>query len=53
MIINLEENQQGQKIPREKLEAMIEKNFLTATGRQLAKKTLLATEVTENTEKRI
>jgi len=51
LIVNLEENQQGQKIPREKLEAMIEKNFLTAAGRQLAKKTFFATEVTENTEK--
>jgi hypothetical protein len=53
LIVNLEENQQGQKIPREKLEGMIEKNFLTATGRELARKALLATEVTENTEKKI
>jgi hypothetical protein len=30
---------------------MIEKNFLTAAGRQLAKKTFFATEVTENAEK--
>jgi HD superfamily phosphohydrolase YqeK/DNA-directed RNA polymerase subunit RPC12/RpoP len=52
MIVNLEENQQGQKIPREKLEAMIEKNFLTAAGRKLARKALLATEVTENTERK-
>jgi HD superfamily phosphohydrolase YqeK len=51
LIVNLEENQQGQKIPREKLDALIEKNFLTAAGRELARKALLATEVTENTEK--
>ena len=48
MIVNLEENQQEQKIPREKLEGMIDKNFLTAAGGELAKKTLLATEVAEN-----
>jgi HD superfamily phosphohydrolase YqeK/DNA-directed RNA polymerase subunit RPC12/RpoP len=51
MIVNLEENQQENKIPGERLEAMIEKNFLTAAGRQLAKKILFATEVTENPEK--
>jgi HD superfamily phosphodiesterase/DNA-directed RNA polymerase subunit RPC12/RpoP len=53
MIVNLEENQQDQKIPREKLAAMIEKNFLTAAGRGLARKTFLTTESPESTEKRI
>jgi HD superfamily phosphodiesterase len=38
MIVNLEENQQESRIPREKLEGMIEKNFLTAAGRELARK---------------
>ena len=53
LIVNLEENQQGQKVPREKLEAMIEKNFLTAAGRELARKTFLIAESAENEEKRI
>jgi HD superfamily phosphodiesterase len=44
MIVNLEENQQENKVPREKLEGMIEKNFLTAAGRELARKTFLTTE---------
>ncbi len=44
MIVNLEENQHDQKIPREKLAAMIEKNFLTAAGRELARKTFLTKE---------
>jgi HD superfamily phosphodiesterase/DNA-directed RNA polymerase subunit RPC12/RpoP len=52
MIVNLEENQQENKLPRDKLEAMIEKNFLTAAGCELAKKTLFATEVTESTERK-
>ncbi len=47
MIVNLEENQQENKVPREKLEGMIEKNFLTAAGRELARKTFLTTEGTE------
>ncbi len=53
MIMNLEETQQEKKIPREKLAAMIERNFLTAGGRELARKTFLTTESTENAEKRI
>jgi HD superfamily phosphodiesterase/DNA-directed RNA polymerase subunit RPC12/RpoP len=47
MIVNLEENQKEDKVPREKLEGMIEKNFLTAAGRELARKTFLTTEGTE------
>jgi len=50
LIVNLEENQSEQKLPQEKLAAMMEKNFFTQTGRKLARKTLLATEITENTE---
>ena len=53
MIVNLEENRQEAKLSPEKLAAMIERNFLTAAGRQLAQKALLATEVTENTEKNL
>jgi len=53
MIVNLEENQQEAKLSPEKLATMIERNFLTATGRQVAQKALLATEVTENTEKNL
>ena len=50
LIVNLEENQSGTAMEKEKLAAMIEKNFLTKSGRKLARKTLLATEITENTE---
>jgi len=42
MIVNLEENQQETKISPEKLNSIIEKNFLTEFGRKLAKKELLA-----------
>ncbi|MDI6755121.1 MAG: HD domain-containing protein [Thermodesulfobacteriota bacterium] len=37
LIVNLEENQQAKKIDPEKLRAMIENNFLTESGRKLAK----------------
>ncbi len=49
LIVNLEENQQNHKIPREKMETIIEKNFLTESGRKLARKVFLTTEGTENT----
>ncbi len=48
LIVNLEENQQSQKIPREKLETIIEKNFLTESGRKLARKIFLTPENPEN-----
>jgi HD superfamily phosphodiesterase/DNA-directed RNA polymerase subunit RPC12/RpoP len=51
MIVNLEENQQEAQWAPEKLAAIIEKSFLTESGRKLARKTLLATEITESTEK--
>ena len=41
LIVNLEENQSEQKLPKEKLAALIEKNFLTETGRKLAKSIFL------------
>jgi HD superfamily phosphohydrolase YqeK/DNA-directed RNA polymerase subunit RPC12/RpoP len=41
LIVNLEETQQEQKIAPEKLKAMIEKNFLTESGRRIARKILL------------
>jgi hypothetical protein len=55
MIVNLEENQKESNLAPEKLRAMIEKNFLTESGRKLARSVFLnqATEVTENTEKKI
>jgi HD superfamily phosphohydrolase YqeK len=51
LIVNLDENRQETHLSTDKLRAMIEKNFLTAAGKALAKKILLATESTENTEK--
>ena len=53
LIVNLEENQQESKLAPEKLEAMIEKNFLTESGRQLARKTFLTAEIAENAEKKV
>lgn len=50
LIVNLEENQQAKKIDPEKLRAMIENNFLTESGRKLARKTLLTAENAENAE---
>ncbi len=51
MIVNLEENQKESKLAPEKLTAMIDRNFLTETGRQIARKTFLTAEVAENAEK--
>jgi len=55
MIVNLEENRKESDWAPEKLGAMIEKNFLTESGRKLARSVFLnqATEVIENTEKKI
>ncbi|NWF57717.1 MAG: HD domain-containing protein [Syntrophaceae bacterium] len=44
MIVNLEEGMGNGSRDPEKLKALIEKSFLTETGRQLARKTLLAAE---------
>jgi HD superfamily phosphodiesterase len=52
MIVNLEENQKESNLPPEKLGAMFEKNFLTESGRNLARSVLL-NKATENTEKKI
>jgi HD superfamily phosphodiesterase len=51
LIINLDEHRQEAHLSNDRLKALIEKDFLTATGRALAKKILLTTERTENTEK--
>jgi hypothetical protein len=50
LIVNLEENQSKQKLPKEKLAAWIEKNFFTESGRKLAKNILWTTEIPENAE---
>lgn len=44
LIVNLEEQNKERKIEREKLSAMIEKKFLTDTGKRLASETLLGEE---------
>jgi hypothetical protein len=51
LIVNLDENRQNTPLSNDKLKALIEKNFLTAAGKVLAKKLLLTTESTESTEK--
>jgi HD superfamily phosphohydrolase YqeK len=51
LIVNLDENRQETLLRNDKLRGMIEKKFLTAAGRALAKKILLTTENTEHTEK--
>jgi putative nucleotidyltransferase with HDIG domain len=53
MIVHLEENQQEAKWASEKLAGIIEKDFLTETGRKLARKTFLTAEIAENAEKNI
>jgi len=45
-IVNLEESQKEKSLNVEELVALIEKNFLTESGRNLARKILLATEIT-------
>jgi HD superfamily phosphohydrolase YqeK len=52
LIVNLEENQSEQKLPKEKLAALIEKNFFTEPGRKLAKSIFLTAEAAENAEKK-
>lgn len=51
LIVNLEENRQQTPFDNGKMKARIEKNFLTASGKALAKKILLTTENTEGAEK--
>jgi len=51
MIVNLEESQQEVKRAPEKLAGIIEKSFLTESGRKLARKTLFTAEHAENAEK--
>jgi len=52
MIVNLEENQKESNLSPEKLDAMIEKIFLTESGRKLARKTLFTAETAEGAEKK-
>jgi hypothetical protein len=52
-IVNLEENQNGEAMAKEKLAALIEKNFLTESGRKLANSIFFTAEITENAEKNI
>ena len=47
LIVNLEEGMGNGSRDPEKLKTLIEKNFLTETGRQLARKALFTTESTE------
>jgi hypothetical protein len=47
LIVNLEENQSEQKLPEEKLAALIEKNSFTETGRKLARSIFLTAEPPE------
>ena len=42
LIVNLEEGQKDKKTERERLSEIIEKTFLTDTGKRLARETLLA-----------
>jgi len=51
LIVNLHENRQEAHLSPDRLKAMIAKNFLTESGRTLAEKVLLTTEITEHTEK--
>ena len=51
MIVNLEENQKEVGIESEKLNSLIEKNFLTDTGRTLAQSVLFTAETAKIAEK--
>jgi HD superfamily phosphodiesterase len=51
LIVNLEEKQNQQKFPKEKLGAWIEKNFFTEPGRKLARSFFSTAESDEDTEK--
>jgi len=53
LIVNLEENQKDTVMSTEDLAALIEKNFLTKSGRKLARNIFLTTEIAENAEKNI
>jgi hypothetical protein len=52
LIVNLDENRQGNHLSDEKLKTMIANNFLTASGRALAKKVLFTAESTETAERK-
>lgn len=53
LIVNLQENQQEADLSPDRLNAMIAKNFLTESGRTLARKTFFTAEYAETAEKRI
>jgi HD superfamily phosphodiesterase len=53
MIVNLEEKQQEAEWTPDKLARIIEKSFLTESGRKLARKTLFTAESAENAEKNL
>ena len=44
LIVNLEEGQKDNETEKERLSKIIEKTFLTDTGKRLARETLLGTE---------
>ena len=52
LIVNLQENQQEAHLSPDRLDAMIAKNFLTESGRTLAKKILFTAEIAESAEKK-
>ncbi len=51
LIVNLEEKQKETALGTEKLAALIKENFLTQSGRELAKNKFLTTEPAENAKK--
>ena len=53
LIVNLEEGQKEKGLNAEEFAGLIEKNFLTESGRKLAKSLFLTKEITENAEKNI
>jgi hypothetical protein len=53
LIVNLEETQNREPMGKEKLAALIEENFLTESGRNLAKTIFSTAEIAENAEKNI
>jgi HD superfamily phosphodiesterase len=53
LIVNLEEGQKEKGLNAEEFTGLIEKNFLTESGRKLARSIFLTTEIAENAEKNI
>lgn len=51
LIVNLEEGQKEKGLNAEEFTGLIEKNFLTESGRKLANSIFLTTEIAENAEK--